>query len=149
MALAAPPRLRDNGRSKLRGGIMHTNHNPPTVAAPFSSYSHGVEVKPNARWLHISGQVGVLPDGRIASGITAQADAAWANIGKILKAAGMEFRDLVKVTTFIRDRADVVATRNARDKHLAGAAPASTLIVVAGLASPDWLIEIEAVAAKP
>ena len=39
---------------------MHTNYNPPTVAAPASTYSHGVEVKPNARWLHISGQIGVL-----------------------------------------------------------------------------------------
>lgn len=127
---------------------MHTTHNPPTVAAPFSRYGHGIEVAPAARWLYISGQVGVLPDGRLASGIAAQTDAAWTNIRNILNAADMEFRDLVKVTTYARHQVDVAEIRAVRDRHLSGAAPASTLIVVAGLASPDWLVEIEAVAAK-
>jgi 2-iminobutanoate/2-iminopropanoate deaminase len=127
---------------------MHTMHNPATVAAPASRYSHGIETRPNARWLHISGQVGVLPDGKVAKGIAAQAEACWANIANILKAAGMSMDDLVKVTTFICNQADVPAVRAARDKFIGDARPASTLVVVAGLASADWLIEIEAVAAR-
>lgn len=127
---------------------MHTNHNPPTVAAPASRYSHGVEVKPNARWLHISGQVGVLPDGKTAANFAAQAEACWQNIASILKAAGMGMEDLVKITAFIRNPADIAALRAVRDKFIGDARPASTLIVVAGLASPDWLVEVEAVAAK-
>ena len=127
---------------------MHTNHNPSTVAAPASRYSHGVEVKPNARWLHISGQVGVLPDGRIGADFAAQAEACWNNIANILKAAGMGVDDLVKITTYIRNPADTAALRAVRDRFIGNARPASTLIVVAGLASPDWLVEIEAVAAR-
>jgi len=127
---------------------MHTMHNPATVAAPAGRYTHGIETKPNARWLHISGQVGVLPGGNVAKGIGAQAEACWANIANILKAAGMGMDDLVKVTTFICNQGDIPAVRAARDKVIGDARPASTLIVVAGLASPDWLIEIEAIAAK-
>lgn len=127
---------------------MHTKYNPPTVAAPASTYSHGIEVKPNARWLHISGQVGVLPDGKVAADFKAQAEACWTNIANILKAAGMGMEDLVKITTFIRNPADVAALRTVRDKFIGTARPASTLVVVAALASPDWLVEVEAVAAK-
>ena len=127
---------------------MHTKHNPPTVAAPASTYSHGVEVKPNARWLYISGQVGVLPDGRTAADFTAQAETCWKNISNVLKAAGMGIDDLVKITTFVCNPADVVTLRAVRDRFIGTARPASTLVVVAALASPDWLVEIEAVAAK-
>jgi enamine deaminase RidA (YjgF/YER057c/UK114 family) len=127
---------------------MHTKHNPAMVAAPASSYSHGIETKPNARWLHISGQVGVLPDGKVAKGAAAQAEACWANIANILKAAGMGMDDLVKITTYICNAGDLAAVRTARDKAIGNARPASTLVVVAGLASPDWLIEVEAIAAR-
>jgi len=127
---------------------MHTMHNPSTVPAPASAYSQGIEVKPNARWLYISGQIGASPDGKIAKGAAAQADAAWCNIANLLKAAGMDMNDLVKITTFVCNPADVPAVRAARDKYIGGAKPASTLIVVAALASKDWLIEVEAIAAK-
>lgn len=127
---------------------MHTRHNPSDVPKPASAYSQGMEVKPNARWLYISGQIGVAPDGTVAKGVAAQADQAWANIANMLKAAGMGMNDLVKITTFICNAGDLPAVRAARDKYIAGAQPASTLVVVAGLASKDWLIEIEAVAAK-
>jgi 2-iminobutanoate/2-iminopropanoate deaminase len=127
---------------------MHARHNPTDVPKPASAYSQGIEVKPNARWLYISGQIGVSPDGKVAKGAAAQAEAAWSNIANTLKAAGMGMDDLVKVTTFICNPADIPAARAARDKFIGGAQPASTLIVVAGLASKDWLIEIEAVAAK-
>jgi 2-iminobutanoate/2-iminopropanoate deaminase len=127
---------------------MHAMHNPSTVAAPASRYSHGIEVKPNARWLHISGQVGTLSDGKVAKGGAAQAEACWSNIVNILKAAGMSVEDLVKITTYVCNTADIAAVRIARDKVIGNARPASTLIVAAALASPDWLIEIEAIAAK-
>ena len=42
--------------------------NPAGMAQPASRYSQGVEVPPNARWLHISGQIGVGPDGRCGQG---------------------------------------------------------------------------------
>lgn len=126
---------------------MPKHHNPPTVAAPFSSYSHGVEAAASARWLHISGQVGVRPDGSLAQGAEAQIEQAWRNILAILEAAGMTKRDLVKTTIYLSVHVDVGLARQVRERMLEGVVPASTLIFVAGLARPDWLVEIEAIAA--
>jgi enamine deaminase RidA (YjgF/YER057c/UK114 family) len=127
---------------------MLKHHNPDTVAPPFSRYSHAVEIPAGARWLHISGQIGVKPDGTVASGAEAQLEQAWRNIFAILEAAGMTKRDLVKTTTFLTAHAaDVGLSRRVRERMLEGAEPASTLIFVPGLARPDFLIEIEAIAA--
>ena len=129
---------------------MHKIYNPAGIAGPVSpSYSHGIEVPPNARWLTVSGQVGVAPDGKIAQGIAAQADQTWQNIVAILKSAGMALEDVVKVTTFLTSKDYIPASREVRGRYqVDGYRPASTLLVVAGLASPDFLIEIEVTAAK-
>jgi len=127
---------------------MHKPHNPPTVPKPASAYHQAVEGPANARWLHISGQLGIDADGKLQAGTAAQADQAWSNILNILAAAGMGPEDLVKVTTFIVDPADVATVRGAREKALGQVRVASTLLVVQGLASPQYRIEIEAVAAK-
>ena len=127
---------------------MIKSYNPSTVAPPFAHYSHGVEAPAGARWLHISGQVGVKPDGSLAEGAEAQIEQTWRNIFAILEAAGMTKRDLVKVTAFLTlDAADVGLSRRVRDRMLEGAAPAHTLVFVARLANPEWLVEIEATAA--
>jgi len=127
---------------------MHKAHNPPSVVKPQSAYHQAVEVVPNARWLYLSGQLGIAPDGKLAAGTAAQAEQAWTNILNLLAAAGMGPEDLVKVTTFIIDPADVGAVRAAREKALGGMRPASTLLVIQALASPQYRIEIEATAAK-
>ena len=126
---------------------MLKRHIPKSVAPPFSPYSHGVEAPAAARWLHVSGQVGVTPEGKVLDGSEAQIEQAWRNVLSVLEAAGMGPRDLVKVTTYLINRADLATARAVRDRMLSGAAPASTLLFVAGLASPEWLVEIEAVAA--
>ena len=97
-----------------------------------------LEAPDNARWLYVSGQVGVTPEGKIAEGAEAQIEQAWRNVLSVLEAAGMAPRDLVKVTTFLVNRADLPTARAVRDRMLQGAEPASTLIFVAGLASPEW-----------
>jgi len=122
-------------------------HNPKTVAPPFSRYSLAVEAPAGARWLHISGQVGVKPDGTVVQGVEGQIEAAWANVLAILEACGMTPDNLVKVTVFLTRPEDTPLYRQVRDRMLKTARPASTLLIVKGLASPDWLVEIEAVAA--
>lgn len=122
--------------------------NPPNVAKPAGTYSHAVEVATGARQLYISGQIGVLPDGSTAQGIAAQAEAVWTNIANILKASGMAMTDLVKITILVVNAADIPAVREVRNRFLGDHRPASTLMVVAGLASPAYLLEIEAFAAK-
>lgn len=123
--------------------------NPKTIAPPQGKYQMAIEVPAAARTLHISGQVGVLPDGTLAKGFDAQADAVWANLKAVLAEAGMTFDDLVKVTIILVDKAHIGPSRDARERALGThRRPASTLLVIPALASPDYLIEIEAVAAK-
>lgn len=123
-------------------------HNPSNVAAPIGAYSHGIEVPPNARLLYIAGQVGIAPDGKLASDVEGQADQCWRNIAAILAAAGMSIGNLVKVTHFLTRAENVAAYRKVFIPHLGDARPASTLLVISALARPDFLVEVEAVAAK-
>jgi 2-iminobutanoate/2-iminopropanoate deaminase len=76
-------------------------------------------------------------------------EVAWTNLLAILRAAGMTADHLVKITVFITDPADVALVRQVRDRHIGRTPPASTLLVVAGLARPDFRFELEAVAAMP
>ncbi len=126
---------------------MLRKHNPSAIAAAFSSYSLAVEAPAQARWLYVSGQVGVAPDGAFANGPEAQMEAAWRNVLAILDSASMGAGDLVKVTAYLTRAEDTALYREVRDRMLAGAEPASTLLVISALAHPDWLVEIEAVAA--
>ena len=122
---------------------------PAGIAPPFSRYAHGVMVEPDCRWLHISGQVGIHPDGTMAEGAEAQLEQAFENLFAVLAAAGMDKRDLVKLTVLLTASDQVGLYRSVRDRCLEGAVAASTLLIVAGLASPAFLVEIEAVAAAP
>ena len=128
---------------------MNKPHNPETVAPPFSTYSHAIESTQNCHVLFISGQVGVKPDGSLAEGIEAQTEAALNNIGELPRSASMDFEDITRLNTYLVNREDITKVRSVREGILGGAEPASTLVLVAGLASEDWLIEIEAIAAKP
>ena len=123
--------------------------NPPTVPAAASRYSQGVVAPGPARWLHVSGQVGIPVGGTLPDSFEEQARNAWRNVLGVLDAAGMSPGDLVKVTAYVTRQADVGQYRTVRDSMLGDVRTASTLVVVAGLADPRWLIEIEAVAAAP
>lgn len=123
-------------------------HNPAAVAPPVGSYSHAIETPPGARWLTISGQIGIGADGKVKPTAAEQAEQIWKNILAILAAAGMGPEDLVKVTTYLTRKEDIADSRAARAKALGNFRPASTLVVISALAAPEYLIEIEASAAK-
>lgn len=123
--------------------------NPSGVVKPFSKYSQVADVPGNYRWVHISGQVGATPEGKLLEGFEEQARQTWHNIIGCLDAADMDVGDIVKVNHFLTRAADVAASREIRDEMLDGHAPASTLLVVAALAHPALLVEIEVIAAKP
>ncbi len=123
-------------------------HNPTSIALPFSCYSHGASAPANARWLHVSGQVGVTPDGIVPADPEKQIELAWDNLLTVLADAGMGVADLVKVDGFIT-RPDLVPLyRQERERRFAGHAAATTMVIVAGLAEPNLLVEIQAVAAR-
>ncbi len=126
---------------------MFSHHSPPTIVAPASAYSQGVAAPAGARWLHISGQIGLDPDGTLVGDARAQMDACWHNIFAILADADMVKENIIKITAYITDATHVGTYRETRDSNLDGHLCASTLVVVSALAHPDWVVEIEAVAA--
>jgi enamine deaminase RidA (YjgF/YER057c/UK114 family) len=123
-------------------------HNPETIVDPIGAYSHGVEVPPNARWLHVAGQIGLRKDGTLPSTVEEQTEVAWQNIVEILGAAGMKVTDLVKITQYLTRLEHFPRYAATRAKFLAGHRPASTGLIISSLVKPEYLVEVEAVAAK-
>ncbi len=124
--------------------------NPDTLPKPGSRYSQLALATNATRRLEIAGQVGNHPDGILAVGLAAQLDAAFANIDAALAAADMTRANLMKITVYLTENtAEAVSIyRTRRDVWIGDATPpAATLLIVAGLANPAWLVEIDAVAA--
>ena len=121
--------------------------NPEGAPVPAGGYSQAALVRGAPRRLVISGQVGQTPNGTVPADGAAQIGQALANLGVILAAHGMAPDRLVKMTVFLTDAALIGPWRAARTEFLGGHAPASTLLVVAGLADPRFLVEVEAEAA--
>ena len=120
-----------------------TTSNPPNVRAP-TGYTHGLLLEGVERRLIISGQVGVSPDGTVPSTGEGQIAQAFANLRAVLDANGMSVTNLVKTTVFLTDRSLLASFRAARDAVYGGHAPCSTLLFVAGLVDPRFMVEIEA-----
>ena len=127
---------------------MLKKFNPKTAPKSYSIYSQGVEVPAGLRLLYVSGQVGVKPDGSLAGDAEAQIEQAWRNVLAILEAAGMGAEDLVKVNTYMTRPEDVELQRKIRDRVVKDGGPAATMVTVARLSHPDWIVEIEGIAVK-
>ena len=126
---------------------MDKAYNPTTVAPP-SSYSHAVEIGPSSRVVHLAGQLGVAPDGRLAREIRGQTELVWTNIRNVLAAAGMELTDIVKMNHYLLRKEDVAPYLEVRGKFLGEHRPAGTMLIIAALARDGALVEVEVVAAK-
>lgn len=123
--------------------------NPKNVAPPMSRYAHAIRLRGGGgERLVISGQVGISPEGELRKGLELQAEQSWANILEILECQGFGPQDLVKVTTFCTVPGKVAVIRPIRDRAMDGHLCAHTYLEVAGLAAPDFLIEIEAEAVR-
>lgn len=119
--------------------------NPQGAPAP-SFYSQGMEATAASRTLYVSGQVGVEADGSVSPEIGQQARAAIGNLNGVLAAAGMDGRNLAKLTIYLTDEADMQGFMEAAAGSLPTPPPATTLLFVKGLASPAFRVEIEAIA---
>ncbi len=123
--------------------VSITRSNPATVREP-TGYTHAVEIRSPERWLVISGQVGMAPDGTVPETGGGQITQALANLRAVLEANDMTVANLVKTTVFLTDRSLWGAFRAARAALLGEHAPASTLLFISGLADPRFVVEIEA-----
>jgi enamine deaminase RidA (YjgF/YER057c/UK114 family) len=121
--------------------------NPSSVPAAVGGYVNGFDVRGAQRLLFISGQIPQDREGRIPDGIEGQCRLVWANLTAVLAEAGMEVTNLVKVTTFLSDRAHAAVNTAVRNEVLGTHHPALT-VVLADIWDPAWLIEIEAIAAS-
>lgn len=127
---------------------MKESRNPQDIHAPLGSYTHQIEVKGNERLLVISGQVGMRQDGTVPEDPVEQIDVAFENIFRNLQAAGMDVKDLIKITYYLVDEIDTAKRREVVLSKLQGHQPCSTLLYVAGLASPAYRVEIDAWASR-
>jgi len=119
--------------------------NPDTMSRP-TGYSHVVKV---GNTVYIAGQVSAGPDGSVVGkGDTeAQVRQVWRNIEAAVKSVGGTLQNIVKTTTYVTNIEYGAAVRKVRqDLFQSSNPPTSTLLVVAGLASPDYMVEIEAIA---
>lgn len=123
---------------------------PRSIPDPRPRYSQGI-VAEGKRLLFIAGQTAVDADGNVVGkgDAAAQAEQVLRNMKSVLDEAGAGFGDIVKITTYITDPRFRDDINPARLKHFGDDPPTSTLVVAAGLANPDFLVEIEAVAVLP
>jgi enamine deaminase RidA (YjgF/YER057c/UK114 family) len=125
--------------------------NPPELGTP-PGYSQIVDVRAG-RIIFIAGQTALDRNGELVGGndFVAQADQVFRNLSTALQSVGCTASNLVKLTVFLRNMNDLTTYREARNRFFTTvtppAAPAVTLVEVSKLYGPDFLIEIEAVAA--
>jgi enamine deaminase RidA (YjgF/YER057c/UK114 family) len=125
--------------------------NPPELGTP-PGYSQVVEVS-SGRIIFIAGQTALDADGKLVgkNDFAAQAAQVFRNLAIALEAGGCTAASLVKLTVFLTDMQNLGLYREARNLFFASvtppAAPAVTLVEVSKLYGPDFMIEIEAIAA--
>jgi enamine deaminase RidA (YjgF/YER057c/UK114 family) len=122
--------------------------NPRDVHAPAGAYSHTARVPAGAELVFLSGQVGMRADGSIAAGFAEQAEVTFENVRACLAAHGLGVEAVVKLGVFVLPGQDFQLLRAIREKHFGAHHPTSTTVFVPQLASPAFLIEVEAVAVK-
>ncbi|MEX0853684.1 MAG: Rid family hydrolase [Bauldia sp.] len=122
--------------------------NPANIRAPFARYSHGAEVPAGARLVFCSGQLGVGPDEAVAKTVEGQAERCFENIRAILAEAGLTLADIVRINAYVTRREHMAGYMRVRDRYVGDPPPASTLMIVSGFARPEFVVEVEAVAAK-
>lgn len=136
----------DHGQAA--GGAAVRHYVQPDGLPPGNGYSHAVAF--SGRTVVISGQVPADAQGRVvgAGDPVAQARQVFANLSAALAVAGATMAQVVKLTVFLTDLADLGAFRQVRDEYIAaGTPPASSLVQVSGLVHPEFRMEIEALAA--
>ena len=122
--------------------------NPNDVVKPASNYVQGVVHSASAERMVISGQLGLRPDGTLEQGLEAQMERAWLNVFGVLAAEGFTRRDLIRAVIYVTVPGQVAVYRKVRDRMLDGHLCANTYLEIAGLAAPEFLVEIEAEAVR-
>lgn len=127
---------------------MQQHYVRPDGLPPVNGYSHAVAF--SGRMITVSGQVPLDGQGRLVGENDPQAQTrqVFENLAAALAAAGAGMDQVVKLTVFLTDLADLDAFRRVRDEYIsADRPPASSLVQVSRLVNPAFRVEIEALAA--
>lgn len=122
---------------------------PPSIRPPFARYSHGIAVPAGSRLVITSGQLGIGSDEQIPADCEAQAELCFANIAAILAEDKMTMANVVRLNAYVTGREHMQGYMRARDRQFPGTPPASTLVIVSGFTRPEFVVEIEGIAASP
>jgi 2-iminobutanoate/2-iminopropanoate deaminase len=131
----------------MKKTLIHPENHP----APRGAYSPGLLVENGGQsTLFVTGQLAVDPEGKVVApyDATAQTEYVFELVGSVLRAAGMDFGDVVKVQTFLTHMPDFEKFSAVRNRYFAGSRPVSTLLEVKGLAREGCCVEIEVVAMR-
>lgn len=128
---------------------MHKPLSPSAIHPPFASYSHGIEVSAGSRLVFCSGQVGIGADKVIPRDCAGQAAICFESIEAILHEAGMGLEHIVRINAYVTGREHLQPYMQVRNALFAEPYPASTLMIVSGFARPEFVVEVEAIAAAP
>src|SRR6266852_1221964 len=125
------------------------------LGPPLGMYSHGM-VAPAGEIIAVAGQVGMDATGHLVGtgDVVSQTKQAFANVATVLRAAGVEMRDVVRFQTFLTRSADIDGFMQARREvfptyYPDEVYPPNTLLVVSRLVQAGLLVEIEAMAVRP
>jgi enamine deaminase RidA (YjgF/YER057c/UK114 family) len=123
--------------------------NPESVAVPDGQFSQAALVTAATSLLFISGQVARNAEGKTVgvNDMTAQARQVFKNLQAILDAHNSSFEKAVKATIYVTDMSRAHEVMAVRNSYYNGAVPASTFVAVTALNDPEWLLEIELIAA--
>jgi 2-iminobutanoate/2-iminopropanoate deaminase len=120
----------------------------PELSAPSGHFSQGVITPAGGRMVFISGMTARDIDGQIvgAGDIDKQTRQVCENLARAMSAAGGTLNDIVRVDVFVRNIEHFDAVHRVRREYFRAPAPASTMLEVSKMVSPDMLIEINAIA---
>jgi enamine deaminase RidA (YjgF/YER057c/UK114 family) len=104
-------------------------------------------VAAGSRLVFCSGQLGIAADGHIPPDCAGQTELIFESIAAILGEAGMGLKDIVRINAFVTGREHLQPYMQVRNRLFAAPYPASTLMIVSGFARPEFVVEIEAIAA--
>ena len=122
---------------------------PAGIHPPFAPYSHGVVVPEGQKLVFCSGQLGIDAAGVIPPDCAGQTKLCFDNVAAILREAGLGLGHIIRINAYVTGREHLPAYMGVRNALFAEPYPASTLMIVSGFARPEFVVEIEAIAAGP
>lgn len=119
-----------------------------SIRRPAGVFSQATMIEAQGRLVFISGMTARRPDGSIAGigDITAQTKQVCENLKAAIEAAGGALDDICRVDVYVRNMEHFEAIHEVRKQYFKPPLPASTMVEVTKMVSPDYLIEISAVA---